>query len=102
MKGISVMLAGRAGLIAAAAVVAVTTIYRDAEAQGWYIVNGQPAPPALAQYFAARNLPYGQYWLQQNGNWGFVGNPDTVANLNGRRPSLSERGMLFSPGELMR
>ena len=73
-----------------------------AQAQGWYIVNGQPASRELAEYLARRGLRFGYYWLQQNGNWGFAGNSDAVANIHGRQPSLSERGRLFSPGELMR
>jgi hypothetical protein len=73
-----------------------------AESQALYIVNGSPAHPAIAQYFAGRNLPSGYYWVNNNGNWGFAGNATVVGNLHGRRPSLSERGMLFSPGDLMR
>ena len=73
-----------------------------ARAQDWYYINRQPAPPDVAQAMAARGLPYGYYWLQANGNWGFEGNSDVVGNISGRRPSLSERGLLYSPGELMR
>jgi len=73
-----------------------------ARAQDWYYINRQPAPPDVAQAMAARGLPYGYYWLQPNGNWGFEGNSDVVGNISGRRPSLSERGLLYSPGELMR
>ena len=73
-----------------------------ASAQDWYYINRQPAPPSLAQLMAARGLTFGYYWLQQNGNWGFEGNSDVVGNIYGRQPSLSERGRLFSPGELLR
>ena len=70
--------------------------------EDWYYINGQPASPAMAQAMAARGLPYGNYWLQANGNWGLEGNPDVVGNIYGRRPSLSERGRLYYPGELLR
>ena len=73
-----------------------------ASAQDWYYINRQPAPLSVAQDMAARNLPFGYYWLQANGNWGFEGNSDVVGNIYGRRPSLSERGRLYSPGELLR
>jgi hypothetical protein len=73
-----------------------------ASAQDWYYINRQPASLSVAQAMAARGLPYGYYWLQPNGNWSFEGNSDVVGNINGRRPSLSERGILYSPGELLR
>ena len=85
-----------------AAVLGTIVICGAAEAQALYIVNGSPAHPAIAQYFAGRNLPSGYYWVNDNGNWGFAWDATVVGNLHGRRPSLSERGMLFSPGELMR
>jgi hypothetical protein len=85
-----------------AAALGTIVICGTAEAQALYIVNGSPAHPAIAQYFAGRNLPSGYYWVNNNGNWGFAGDATVVGNLHGRRPSLSERGMLFSPGELMR
>jgi hypothetical protein len=73
-----------------------------ANAQNWYFINGQPAPPSTAQMMAARGLPFGYYWLQSNGNWGMVGSQYVMGNIYGRRPGLSERGLLYSPGELLR
>ena len=73
-----------------------------AHPQDWYYVNRQPASFAVAQAMAARGLPFGYYWLQPNGNWGFEGSSDAVGNIYGRQPSLSERGRLYSPGELLR
>jgi hypothetical protein len=73
-----------------------------ANAQSWYFINGQPASLDVAQAMAAKGLPFGYYWLQANGNWGFVGSSDVVGNIHGRQPSLSERGRLYSPGELLR
>jgi hypothetical protein len=73
-----------------------------ASAEGWYYINRQPASRDIAQVMAARGLPFGYYWLQPNGNWGFEGSSDVVGNIYGRRPSLSERGRLYYPGELLR
>jgi hypothetical protein len=73
-----------------------------ASAESWYYINRQPASLDIAQVMAARGLPFGYYWLQPNGNWGFEGSSDVVGNIYGRRPSLSERGRLYGPGELMR
>lgn len=73
-----------------------------ARAQDWYYINRQPASLNVAQAMATKGLPHGYYCLQPNGNWGFEGNSDVVGNIYGRRPSLSERGILYSPGELLR
>jgi|SRR5215467_13680809 len=80
----------------------VLTISTAADAQGWYYVNNQPASPEIAAAMAARGLPFGYYWLNANGNWGMAGSSDVRSNIYGRRPSLSERGLLYSPGELLR
>ena len=66
-----------------------------AHAQDWYFINGAPASPDVAQQMANRGLPFGNYWVQPNGNWGFAGNADVQGNIYGRHPSLSERGLLF-------
>ena len=73
-----------------------------ASARDWYYINRQPASLEIAQAMAGRGLPFGYYWLQPNGNWGFEGSSDVVGNIYGRRPSLSERGRLYGPGELLR
>jgi hypothetical protein len=73
-----------------------------ASAENWYYINRQPASLDIAQLMAARGLPFGYYWLQPNGNWGFEGSADVVGNIYGRRPSLSERGRLYGPGESLR
>ena len=85
----------------AAAIGLVATV-TAAHPQDWYYVNRQPASFAVAQAMAGRGLPFGYYWLQPNGNWGFEGSSDVVGNIYGRQPSLSERGRLYSPGELLR
>ena len=76
-------------------------------AQVYYTVNGMPAAPNVAVYMASNGLPPGHYWLNAQGYWGIVGNPIPYGNINAqsnypaRRPSLSERGMLFRPGEIL-
>jgi hypothetical protein len=49
-------------------------------------------------------IPNGHYWLDvRSGIWGYAGDPRPQGHISdnchvpGRRPSLSERGMLFSP-----
>jgi hypothetical protein len=49
-------------------------------------------------------IPNGNYWLNlHSGVWGYAGDPRPVGHISDncyvpeRRPSLSERGMLFSP-----
>jgi hypothetical protein len=93
---------GRSRLIAVVAAAGLVATGSAADAQAWYYVNGAPARPDVAEQMAARGLPFGYYWLQPNGNWGIQGNPDALGNIYGRRPSLSERGSLYSPGELLR
>jgi hypothetical protein len=88
-----------AWLAAAFGLVATVSV---ASAQDWYYINRQPAALDVAQAMSARGLPFGYYWLQPNGNWGFEGSSDVVGNIYGRRPSLSERGRLYYPGELLR
>lgn len=85
-----------------AAVFGLAATVSAASAQNWYYINRQPAPLGVARLMATRGLPFGYYWLRANGNWGFEGNSDVVGNIYGRRPSLSERGRLYYPGELLR
>jgi hypothetical protein len=88
--------------LAVAVALGFAVIGSVANAQGWYYVNGEPVSVSVAQQMAARGLPFGHYWLQRNGNWGIRGSADVIGNIHGRRPSLSERGRLYSPGELLR
>ena len=92
----------RANFLAFLAALAIAAAGSAAEAQGWYFINGAPATRETAQMMAARGLPFGYYWLQPKGNWGMAGSADAMGNIHGRRPSLSERGLLYSPGELLR
>ena len=95
------MTSRRSKLIAWLAFLFLATV-SVASAQDWYYINRQPASLEIARAMAARGLPFGYYWLQPNGNWGFEGSSDVVGNIYGRRPSLSEGGRLYYPGELLR
>jgi hypothetical protein len=69
--------------LAAVAVAAFLAIAPNAaRAQVFYTVNGQPAPPNLSQFMAANGLPFGNYWLHQNGDWGVVGSMYPLGNIN--------------------
>jgi hypothetical protein len=85
----------------AAAIAFVATV-SAARAQDWYYINRQPASVTIAHTMAAKGLPFGYYWLQTNGDWGFEGSSDVVGSICGRKPSLSEQGRLYYPGELLR
>ena len=76
------------------------------------VVNGERlSPRQLVDLYIAHcgTIPNGRYWLgKRSGIWGYEGNPKPQGHISdncrrpGRRPSLSERGMLYSPGELLR
>ena len=66
------------------------------------------------EYYACTTIPNGSYWLNLfNGAWGYFGNFKVQgyfgdqcklpgnAQANQRRKSLSERGLLYSPGEIL-
>ena len=92
----------RANLLVFLTALAIAGASSAATAQNWYFINGRPAPSGTAQIMAERGLPFGYYWLQPNGNWGMAGSAGVMGNIYGHRPSLSERGLLYSPGELLR
>jgi len=65
-------------------------------------------------YYACARIPNGNYWLNlANGAWGYVGSWQVQGHFgdqcnawgNGQarqtRKSLSERGLLYSPGEIL-
>ncbi|MGZ5095438.1 MAG: hypothetical protein ACXWCY_25180 [Burkholderiales bacterium] len=76
------------------------------------IVNGQRVSDAQVAYLehrACTAIPNGRYWLNlQTGAWGYAGHARVQGVLGDacfrqqRRKSLSERGLLYSPGELLR
>jgi hypothetical protein len=93
-----------AGLVFALSVVGV------AYAERYVVVNGQRLSQGeimrLEQWHCGP-IPNGHYWLNvYSGIWGYAGDPRPQGHImdncyrRERRPSLSERGMLFYPGEL--
>ena len=83
-----------------------------AYAERYVVLNGQRLSIPAIQFLERIHcgpIPNGRYWLNmQTGLWGYERNPrpqghirDNCYNLQ-RRPSLSERGMLFSPGDWIR
>lgn len=77
------------------------------QAERYVIVNGErmnDGQIALLEQVHCGPFPNGNYWLDTNsGLWGYAGNAQAEGYISdncsnpGRRPSLSERGMLFSP-----
>ena len=74
------------------------------------IVNGQRMGPADLQRLdraSCTRVPNGRYWLNlRTGIWGYDGAPPQGRMgehcRQQRHRSLSERGLLYSPGELLR
>ena len=87
-------------------------VSREALAQRFVVVNGQVMGPqelAILDRFACQYVPNGYYWLNtQTGLWGYAGNSTPQGYISDgcyrqtRRPSLSERRMLFSPYDWVR
>jgi hypothetical protein len=98
-----------AGLVIAASLMSFVS---EARAERYIIVNGQRMTlPQIAQLerIACTPIPNGNYWLNTTtGVWGYAGNTRPQGNIRDgcyrqvRRPSLSERGMLFTPYDWVR
>jgi hypothetical protein len=80
-------------------------------AQRFVVVNGQSMSMAQIAEIERMNcgpVADGAYWFNEaNGAWGYAGNPYPQGILGSnchqaRRPSLSERRMLFSPRDWLR
>lgn len=80
-------------------------------AERFVVVNGQRL--TLSQIRTLERLhcgpiPNGHFWLSRKGIWGYEGNPIPQGHIQDncrrsqRRPSLSERGLLFSPRDFIR
>jgi hypothetical protein len=81
------------------------------QAQRFVVVNGRVMnAQALASLdrAACQQVPNGYYWLDAGtGVWGYPGNPAPQGHISDgcrqtRRPSLSERGMLYSTHDWVR
>jgi hypothetical protein len=96
-------------------VAAVLMASASAALAGWHrqvVVNGvrlSPAQLATLDGMHCTRIPNGAYWLNtRTGAWGYAGNPWRQGFLgdpcrlsgNGRHRSLSERGLLYTPGDL--
>ena len=75
----------------------------------YVVVNGERMNAADIQYLdriSCSRVPDGRYWIDmRTGIWGYDGGRaqgHIADNCNTRQPGLSERGLLYSPGELLR
>jgi hypothetical protein len=102
----------RIGVTLIAVVVLVCSLTGVASAQRHIVVNGQRLNAAEIRYleqWTCTPIPNGAYWLNvHSGIWGYAGNPIPQGHISdscrrqARRPSLSERGLLYAPGEILR
>ena len=99
-----------AALFAAVTIAGLLMFASPAFANRSIVVNGiqlsQVEASALDAY-ACSYIPDGRYWLLPNGVWGYEGVPVMMGVVGDQcysapRPGLSERGLLYSPGELLR
>jgi hypothetical protein len=98
--------------IAALVISIFLTMAGAAHAERWVVVNGLRLnldQIQLLEGISCRPIPNGAYWLDTgSGIWGYAGDPRPQGHIKDgctnsqRRPSLSERGLLYSPGELLR
>lgn len=81
-----------------------------ANPQRLVVVNGQRLDDAQIAWLEQRHcapIPNGSYWLDpRNGAWGYAGRPRAQGVLGApctasERRSLSERGLLYRPGEII-
>jgi hypothetical protein len=88
---------------------AIAFIPLSAFAERYVVVNGQRLNDAQIEMLEGIQngpIPNGAYWLDVNtGIWGYAGDPRPMGcifgNAKGRHLSLSERGLLYSPGEIL-
>jgi len=70
-------------VVAAVLAAGIALVALPAAAQTYYTVNGQPAPYDVQFYMARNGLPPGDYWLDGQGYWGVMGNPNPLGNIHG-------------------
>ena len=95
-------------LVLAGSTICFWFMVEPAVAGRFVVVNGQRLKPAEIQYLdriSCTRIPNGRYWLNvRTGIWGYPGSGaqgHLFDRCGTRRPSLSERGLLFRPGELL-
>lgn len=93
----------------AAALALNAAILSESALARFVVVNGERMSPADLQYLdrvSCSRVPDGRYWINlRTGIWGYPGGGaqgHIADNCNTRQPGLSERGLLYSPGELLR
>lgn len=101
---------GTEPLSAIVAAVALT-LSSTAQAQRTVIVNGErldDAQIAWLEGVACTSIPDGVYWVDRSsGAWGYAGNPRPMGHVGEacgqtrRHRSLSERRLLYAPGEIL-
>lgn len=83
-----------------------------AQAARLVVINGIRLDDASLMHLdraACSRVPDGHYWLNlRTGQWGYAGEPwvrghiaDACPPAEPRGPSLSERGRLYRPGEIL-
>ena len=97
---------------AALAISMLVTMAGAAHGERWVVVNGLRMSLdqiQLLEGISCRPIPDGNYWLDTgSGIWGYADDPRPQGHIKDgcyssqRRPSLSERGLLFSPGDFLR
>ena len=101
----------KASTVIAAGLVVMSTAGAIAHAERYVVVNGERLGESeIVQYeMQCGSIADGEYWVNRStGTWGYAGNPiprGIRANgcyILGFDHSLSRRGMLYGPGELMR
>ncbi len=86
--------------------IAGSLVANPAYGQRYVIVNGYFLSPAQIQGLeqqACTSIPNGNYWLRNDGWWGYAQDPIPRGRLGDycRKPSLSERRQLYRPGEIL-
>ena len=100
-------------LFLGAIAISLTPMNAQAQANRFIVLNGVRLNPYQISQMDQANctyVPNGRYWFNPYTNqWGYEGNPipqGYVGQACGRRQaprrkSLSERGLLYSPGEIL-
>jgi hypothetical protein len=86
--------------------IAGSYVVNPAYAERYVIVNGYFLNSAQIQQLEQQgcvSIPNGNYWLRNDGWWGYAEDPTPRGKLGEycRKPSLSERRLLYRPGEIL-